>query len=191
MVEGVPWVKAQRLSEVQLQLWKDGDRWVLPTRPDGELCCAGIIAVLAGEVDSSDGTPHYVRLADYAPTDGGSAASKGLSPVTAVESSDSGAVSDGLWTDNTDQVASANHFDILPVPSSFGPVSCYNESAGPVSYYREGAISAPRSGVVKAPQPSAQSGTKKKKDPVHWNHSDLAVQCMVERARYTWAPFLF
>jgi hypothetical protein len=172
-VAGVPWVRGQRPSEAKLQPWKDGDRWVLPTRPDGKPCCEGIIAALAGEVRSSAGTPHNVRLADYAPTDVGSAASEGLSPVTAAESSDSGAVSDGLRTDYTDQVVSANHFDIPPVPSSSGPVSCYNQSAGPVSYYKEGTVSAPGSGAITAPQPgsdpSAQFGAEKKKGPAHWN----------------------
>ena len=80
------------------------------------------------------------------------------------------------------QVVSVNHFNILPVPSSFRLVLCYNESGGPVSYYREGAVSAPGSGVVKALQPgsdlSTQSGTKRKKGPAHWNHCDLAVQCV-------------
>ena len=65
------------------------------------------------------------------------------------------------------QEVSANHFDIPPVPSSSGPVSCYNQSAGPVSYYKEGAVSAPGSGAITAPQPgsdpSAQFGAEKKK----------------------------
>ena len=69
------------------------------------------------------------------------------------------------------KAVSANHFDIPPVPSSFGPVSSYNASAVP----------APGSGSIKAPQlgsdSGAQSGTGKGKGPAHWNHCDLAVQC--------------
>ena len=182
---GVPWVRGQRPSEAKLQPWKDGDRWVLPTRPDGEPCCEGIIAALGGAVVSSDGTSRDVRLADYAPTDVGSAASEGLSPVTASESSDSGAVSDVLRTGYTDQVVSANHFNIPPVPPSSGPVSCYSQSAGPVSSYKEGAVSAfGKPGAITAPQPgsdpSAQFGGEKKKGPAHWNLyiGDLTVQCV-------------
>ena len=54
---------------------------------------------------------------------------------------------------------SVTHFNILPVPASFGPVSSYIASAVP----------APSTGSIKATQAdsnsSAQSGTDKKKGP--------------------------
>ena len=88
---------------------------------------------------------------------------------------------------------SVNHFDILPVPLSSGPVSCYNQSAGPVPYYKEGAVSAPGSGAITAPQPgsdlSAQFGAEKKKGPAHWNLGDLTVQCVEGRCQVHMGTF--
>jgi hypothetical protein len=64
---------------------------------------------------------------------------------------------------------SATHFNIPPVPSSFGPVASYNASAVP----------APSSRSIKTaqadPRSSVQSGTNKKEEP--WNRCDLTVQC--------------
>ena len=81
----------------------------------------------------------------------------------------------------TEQVVSANHVDIPPVPPSSGEVACYSESAGPVLEYTEGAASAPGLGAVKAPQPgtsrNTQASAKQRRGPSNWNHGDLAVQC--------------
>ena len=93
------------------------------------------------------------------------------------------AASGNASKENTKAVL-ANHFDILLVPSSFGPVSSYNASALP----------APGSGSIKAPQlgsdSSAQSGTEKKKGPAHWNQCDLAVQCTDRMCQINMGTFL-
>ena len=57
-VDGAPWVKSQPLSEAQLQLWHEGDRWVLLMLLDGEPCAAGILTALAGEEEGEHLVDH-------------------------------------------------------------------------------------------------------------------------------------
>ena len=118
---------------------------------------------------SSDGVQHNEQPADNAPTDRSSATSEGLSPITAAESGNSGAVSDGRLSANNNQEVSINRFDIPAVGGE--PVMCYSESAGPVLIL--GAVDTPQPGS----DPEAQAIAKQKKESLHWNLADLAVQC--------------
>ena len=128
----------------------------------------GSVVVGKGSAETeagSDGVQCYSNATEYkqpddkAPTDGSKTTSEGLSPITAAESSDAGAVSDCRRTTINGREVSINHFDIPAVGGE--PVARYSESAGPVSIL----------GAVDTPQPGSDletdAITEQKKESPH------------------------
>ena len=90
----------------------------------------GSVVVGKGSAETeagSDGVQHNKQPDDKTPKDGSKTTSEGLSPITAAESSDSGAVSDCRRTTINGREVSINHFDIPAVGGE--PVARYSESA--------------------------------------------------------------